>query len=53
MFSGSDAVMHSIWLGGAFIVMAVLLRVFAGRELGRKSEADVDMRTAEQPAMAR
>jgi hypothetical protein len=33
--------------------MAILLRVFAGQELGRKPEADVDLRTGEQPAMAR
>ena len=53
MFSGSDALMNNIWLGVAFIVMAILLRVFAGRELGRKPEAATDMLAADEPAMAR
>ena len=52
-FLGSAAGSYFIWLGAVFVVMAILLRVFAGRELGRKPEADVDLRTAEQPAMAR
>jgi hypothetical protein len=41
-FSGSAATSYSIWLAVAFVVMAILLRVFAGRELGRKPEADMD-----------
>lgn len=52
MFSGSDALMNDIWLGVAFIVMAILLRVFAGRELGRKPEAEIDAMVTEQPAAA-
>ncbi|MEW6405715.1 MAG: CPBP family intramembrane glutamic endopeptidase [Chloroflexota bacterium] len=52
-FSGADATSYSIWLGIAFVVMAILLRVFAGRELGRKLEATVDAISAEQPALAR
>jgi uncharacterized protein len=52
-FSGAAATSYSIWLGAAFVVMAILLRVFAGRELGRKPEADVDMSATEQVAMAR
>jgi uncharacterized membrane protein len=42
MFSGSDALMNSIWLAGAFISLAILLRVFAGRELGRKPGTAMD-----------
>jgi len=53
MFSGSDALMNNIWLGCAFIVMAILLRVFAGRELGRKPESGMDVRTIEQSVLAR
>jgi len=53
MFSGSDALMNNIWLGVAFIAMAILLRVFAGRELGRKQEVRMDTLTVERPAMAR
>ena len=36
-----------------FVALAILLPILTGRELGRKSEADVDMRTTEQAAMAR
>ena len=36
-----------------FVALAILLPILTGRELGRKSEADVDMRTTEQVAMAR
>jgi membrane protease YdiL (CAAX protease family) len=39
MFAGSDALMHSIWLGSLFIALAILLRVIAGRELGRKPDS--------------
>lgn len=53
VFSGADASSYSIWLAVAFVVMAVLLRVFAGRELGRKPEAAMNTLPAEQPAMAR
>jgi membrane protease YdiL (CAAX protease family) len=53
VFSGADASSYSLWLGAVFVLMAILLWVFTGRELGRKSEADMDIRTAEQPAMAR
>lgn len=53
VFSGADASSYSIWLGGVFVVMAILLRIFAGRELGRKPEASMDTLPAEQPAMAR
>jgi membrane protease YdiL (CAAX protease family) len=53
VFSGADASSYSIWLGVVFVVMAILLRVFTGKELGRKPEAGMDTRVAEQPAMAR
>lgn len=52
-FSGADASSYSLWLGVAFVVMAILLRVFAGRELGRKPEAGLDVKAAEQAVMAR
>lgn len=53
VFTGMDATMDRIWLAVAFVVMAIFIRIAAGPELGRKPEADMDMRTAEQPAMAR
>ena len=53
LFSGTDSSLFTIWQATAFVVMAVLVCLFAGRELGRKQEADVDLRTSEQPAMAR
>ncbi|MBV6449380.1 MAG: hypothetical protein MHPDNHAH_00090 [Anaerolineales bacterium] len=53
VFSGTAVTSYFIWLGVAFVAMAILLRVFAGRELGRKPEADLDVRTADQPAIAR
>jgi hypothetical protein len=53
MFSGSDALMNSVWLGVAFIIKDILMRVFAGRELGRKPEVDVETAAAKQPVFAR
>jgi membrane protease YdiL (CAAX protease family) len=53
VFSGAEAETYHLWLGGLFVVMVVLLRVFSGRELGRKSEPAMDTLAAEQPAMAR
>lgn len=53
VFSGADASSYSIWLGVAFVAMAILLRVFAGRELGRKAGAGMDTMAVEQTAMAR
>jgi uncharacterized protein len=53
VFSGADASSYSIWLAVVFVTMAILLRVFAGLELGRKPEVAMDARSAEQPAMAR
>jgi membrane protease YdiL (CAAX protease family) len=37
-FSGTAVTSYFIWLGVVFVAMAVLLRVFAGSELGRKQE---------------
>jgi membrane protease YdiL (CAAX protease family) len=53
LFSGPDRITADIWYGAAFIAMAILLRVFAGQELGRKPEAGMDTLTADQPALAR
>jgi membrane protease YdiL (CAAX protease family) len=52
-FSGTAITTYFLWLGAVFVVMAILLRVFAGRELGRKSVVGVDTLPAEQPALAR
>lgn len=52
VFSGPDAFLNAVWLAGAYIIMAILLRAFTGLELGRKPEA-VESLAAEQPAMAR
>jgi membrane protease YdiL (CAAX protease family) len=52
-FSATDVQKMTIWLAVAYVVMAILLRIFAGRELGRKSEATMDTLSAEQPVMAR
>ncbi len=49
MFSGTDAVMARIWLAVAFVAMAILLRVFAGSELGRKPAAAPERMAADQP----
>jgi membrane protease YdiL (CAAX protease family) len=53
LFSGTSSTIFTIWHAVAFVAMAILLRVFAGRELGRKSEAGMDTPPAQQPAMAR
>ena len=49
VFSGSDASLYSIWQAGVFAVMAILLVLFAGRELGRKSDKPMRQVIAEQP----
>jgi uncharacterized protein len=53
VISGSGATLYTVWHAVAFVVMVVLLRVFAGRELGRKAEASMDPLAAEQPVLAR
>lgn len=53
LFSGTSSTIFIVWHAAAFVVMAILLRIFVGRELGRKSEAAVDTMAAEQPVLAR
>jgi membrane protease YdiL (CAAX protease family) len=48
IFSGSSAFMFSIWLAGAFIALAILLRIITGRELGRKPEGKLETPAAER-----
>lgn len=52
-FAGAEAASYFIWLGAVFVVMAILLRVFAGRELGRKPQAAVESMPAAQPLAAK
>jgi len=52
VFSGADAQGQEIWLAVSYIIMAVFLRIFTGRELGRKEESAKDPMAAEQPALA-
>lgn len=52
-FSATDVQKMTVWLAVAYVVLAILLPVFAGRELGRKPEASMDTIAAEQPALAR
>ena len=49
-FSGADAENLGTWLAVSYVLMAVLLVVFTGRELGRKPEAAVGPLAVEQPA---
>lgn len=53
LFTGADLERQIVWQAVAFVAMAILLPIFAGKELGRKPEAVVDRLVAEQPAMAR
>lgn len=53
LFSGPDALMNSIWLAGAYIALAVLLRVTTGRELGRKPETAAHSMPVNQLAAAK
>jgi len=52
-FSATDVQKMTVWLAVAYVVLAILLPVFAARELGRKPEASMDPIAAEQPALAR
>ncbi|HSL29747.1 MAG TPA: CPBP family intramembrane glutamic endopeptidase [Anaerolineales bacterium] len=52
-FSGTAVTSYFVWLGAVFVAMAILLRVFAGRELGHNPEAAGDTLVTEQPAIAR
>jgi uncharacterized protein len=51
LFAGSNETLFVIWQAAAFLAMAVLLRAFAGRELGRKAGA-ANTLVAEQPGLA-
>lgn len=51
VFSGADAMTARIWLAGVFVMMAVLLRIFTGPELGRKSAPVVEALPVERPAV--
>jgi hypothetical protein len=53
LFTGADLERQIIFQAVAFVAMAILLPLLAGKELGRKSEADMDTRVAEQAAIAR
>jgi cadmium resistance protein CadD (predicted permease) len=53
LFTGADAQMYIVMQIVVFVVLAILLPVLSGKELGRKPEADMDTRVTEQPAMAR
>jgi len=49
LFSGADAVRQTNLLAVAFVVMAILLPLLTGKELGRKPEAALDTMAADQP----
>jgi hypothetical protein len=51
LFSGTSSTIFIVWHAAAFVVMAILLRVVAGRELGRKPEAEMKL-AVEQPTAA-
>lgn len=53
VFSGASAQSLSLWQIVTYGAAAVLIVIFTGRELGRKTESAADMRSAEQVAMAR
>lgn len=53
LFSGPDAERQTIWLAIGFVVMAILLPILTGRELGRKTEPAVPAVTTDQPLVAR
>jgi len=53
LFTGADLERQIIFQAVAYVAMAILLPLLAGKELGRKPEAGIDALPAEQPAMAR
>jgi membrane protease YdiL (CAAX protease family) len=53
VFSGASAQSVPIWQMVTYGATAIFIVILTGWELGRKPEADMDVRTAEQPAMAR
>jgi len=52
LFSGADAVRQTNLLAFAFVVMAILLPILTGKELGRKPEAVMDTMATDQPVAA-
>jgi membrane protease YdiL (CAAX protease family) len=52
-FSGADAERQTIWLAVGFAVVAILLPLLTGRELGRKAEPAMPPVASDQPAVAR
>jgi uncharacterized protein len=49
LFSGADAQSHAFWQMVAFVVVAVLVIILTGRELGRKPTAAPDRMAVDQP----
>jgi hypothetical protein len=47
-FSGADLASQAVWLAVVYAGVAILLPVLAGKELGRKREADINKIAAEQ-----
>lgn len=52
MFQGADSVRQSALLAILWIVAAVIVTLLAGKELGRKPEAAMETRAADQPLAA-
>jgi membrane protease YdiL (CAAX protease family) len=53
LFTGIDAQRNTVMQIVVFVVLAILLPILTGKELGRKPEATMDTLAVEQPAMAR
>jgi uncharacterized protein len=53
LFSGPDADRQTIWLSVVFVAMAILLPILTGPNLGRKPEQSVELRSGEQPVVAK
>jgi membrane protease YdiL (CAAX protease family) len=52
MFTGTNEMLFTIWQAVAFVGMAVIIRVFAGPELGRKAQPETQMMAAGQATAA-
>lgn len=53
LFSGADLERQAVWLAAAYVGMAILLPILAGRELGRKRESAMPAIALDQPVMAK
>lgn len=53
LFTGADLERQLFWQAGVFTAVAIILPIVTGLDLGRKPEAVMDMKTAEQPVLAR